>query len=116
MAINGEFLELYHKLKADINDVDKSFASLKTLTTERWRQHNESSIEFRKDLHKQVDKIDGKAEDINAAVNQLHGSILQRPCKEHENEMKWIKGSMYVVYLFVIGLIGTVVTMWLQGK
>ncbi len=61
-------------------------------------------------------RVVAKAVDVNfnlMAMN-LQKRISELPCCVHKNELKWIKGGLYTMYILVAGLIVKAIEAWVQ--
>ncbi len=54
-------------------------------------------------------------ENYNMQSLNLAERFGQLPCCVHKNELKWIKGGLYTVYVFVSGLVVMAIKTWV-GK
>ena len=63
-------------------------------------------------------KIQVNAVDRNANLQDmnLQKRLGDLPCCVHKNELKWIKGGLYTVYVFVMALIIKAIHSWIQVK
>lgn len=80
---------------------------LEATVEERWRNHNTGSNE-RARMHCE------KLEELKKEIRHLSKMIIDFPCKEHGNEMGWIKGGMYAMYGVVFMIIATIVKLWMS--
>jgi len=47
------------------------------------------------------------------AINLVE-KLGKLPCCVHENELKWVKGGLYTVYVFMAGLIVKAIHSWIK--
>ena len=115
--MNGEFLELYNKVKSDISRIDKTVTALSTLEKEKWNRHEAQSIERRADLKEDYAVLTKKSDNIATTVTTLNNHFLELPCKVNENEIKWL-GKSYSLLWVSMGLVvivGIVLGVWMKN-